>query len=65
MEYQVNKAWIDVQSYYSIIEQAAKNNGKAVITSRGSGLLEIMIDPEFAKKEWADIEAYLKRFGGI
>lgn len=49
-------AWIDTSSYMSIIEQAAKNDGKAVIHSRGSDPLEIMIDPEYAKKEWAVFE---------
>lgn len=49
-------AWIDVGSYMSIIEQAAKNDGRAVIHSRGSDPLEIMISPEYAKKEWAEIE---------
>ena len=52
----MDAAWIDVRSYMSIIEQAAKNEGRAVIHSRGSYPLEIMINPEYAKKEWAEIE---------
>jgi hypothetical protein len=55
-------AWIDVSSYMSIIEQAAKNDGKAVIHSRGSDPLEITIDPEYAKKEWAEYELMLAKF---
>lgn len=55
-------AWIDVSSYMSIIEQAAKNDGKAVIHSRGSAPLQIMIDPEYAKKEWAEYEQMLAKF---
>lgn len=53
-------AWIDVRSYMSIIEQAAKNNGRAVIHSRGSEPLQITIDPEYAKKEWSDIEREIR-----
>ena len=45
----------------SIIEQAAKNNGRAVIHSRGSNPLEIIIDLEYAKKEWAEIEEEIAR----
>lgn len=55
-------AWIDVSSYMSIIEQAAKNSGKAIIHSRGSNPLQIMIDPEYAKKEWAKYELMLAKF---
>lgn len=58
----MKNAWIDVGSYFSIIEQAAKNNGRAIINSRGSDPLEIMIDPEYAKKEWAEIDQYLNKF---
>ena len=58
----MTKAWIDVRSYFSIIEQAAKNNGKAIIESRGSDPLEITIDPEYAKKEWAEIERAIDEF---
>ena len=54
-------AWIDVSSYMSIIEQAAKNDGRAVIHSRGSYPLEIMINPEYAKKEWAEIERMIDK----
>lgn len=54
-------AWIDVRSYMSIIEQAAKHNGLAVIHSRGSDPLMIKIDTEYAKKEWAEIEEELSR----
>ena len=50
------KAWIDCSSYRSIIEQAAKNDGRAIIESRGSAPLEIMIDPEYARKELAEFE---------
>jgi hypothetical protein len=45
----------------SIIEQAAKNNGLAVIHSRGSDPLMIKIDVEYAKKEWDEIEKELCR----
>ena len=55
-------AWIDVSSYFSIIEQAAKNEGRAVIHSRGSAPLQITIDPEYAKKELADIEREYAEF---
>ena len=55
-------AWIDVSSYMSIIEQAAKNEGRAVIHSRGSAPLQITIDPEYAKKEWAEIERVYAEF---
>lgn len=58
----MNRAWIDVRSYFSIIEQAAKNDGKAIIESRGSNPLEITIDPEYAKKEWAEIERVIDKF---
>lgn len=58
-------AWIDCTSYFSIIEQAAKNDGRAVIHSRGSDPLEITIDPEFAKKEWAEIERMLENFNSL
>lgn len=57
----MNAAWIDVRSYMSIIEQAAKNEGRAVIHSRGSYPLEIMINPEYAKKEWAEIERMMDK----
>lgn len=57
----MDTAWIDVRSYMSIIEQAAKNEGRAVIHSRGSAPLQIMIDPEYAKKEWAEIERMIDK----
>lgn len=55
-------AWIDCSSYMSIIEQAAKNDGRAILHSRGSDPLEIMIDPEYAKKEWADLKRMIDEF---
>ena len=55
-------AWIDAGSYISIIEQAAKNDGRAIIHSRGSDPLQIMIDPEYAKKELAEYEQMYARF---
>lgn len=58
----MSKAWVDVKSYFSIIEQAAKNDGKAIIESRWSDPLEITIDPEYAKKEWAEIERIINKF---
>ena len=54
-------AWIDVSSYMSIIEQAAKNDGQAIIHSHGSAPLRIMIDPEYAKKELAEYERIMKK----
>lgn len=58
----MNTAWIDGPSYVSIIEQAAKNDGKAIIESRGFAPLQIMIDPEYAKKELAEYEQMLATF---
>lgn len=55
-------AFIDVSSYMSIIEQAAKNDGRAVIHSRGSAPLQITIDPDYAKKEWAEIKREIDEF---
>ena len=55
-------AWIDAGSYISIIEQAARNDGKAIIHSRGARPLQILIDPEYAKKELAEYELMLARF---
>ena len=57
----MSTAWLDCESYMSIIEQAAKNNGRAVVHSRGSDPLEIMINPEYAKKEWAEFEKMFER----
>lgn len=56
------KAWIDCSSYMSIIEQAAKNDGKAIVHSRGCAPLQIMVDPEYAKKELAEYEQMLAKF---
>ena len=56
------KAWIDCSSYMSIIEQAAKNDGKAIIEARGYAPLQIMVDPEYAKKELAEYEQMLAKF---
>ena len=58
----MDTAWIDVRSYMSIIEQAAKNDGRAVVHSRGSDPLQIMIDSEYAKKEWAEFEKMRSEF---
>lgn len=55
-------AWIDGSSYMSILEQAAKNDGKAIIHSRGFRPLQIMIDPEYAKKEMAEYGQKLAEF---
>lgn len=55
-------AYIDVSSYMSIIEQAAKNDGKAVIHSRGSRPLQITIDPDYAKEEWSEIKREIDSF---
>lgn len=56
------RAYIDCSSYMNIIEQAAKNDGRAIIESKGSAPLEIMIDVEYAKKEWEEFEKMLKKF---
>ena len=55
------KAWIDSTSYLNILEQAAMNNGRALIECRGGPPLEIQVDVEFAKREWAEIEKIMDR----
>lgn len=59
------KSWISVSTYASIMEQAAKNNGKATLEARGGPPFEILIDADFAKKEWAEFEKILDRFNEI
>jgi hypothetical protein len=59
------RAWISVETYASIMEQAAKNNGRAIVESRGSAPLEILVDVEYAKKEWAEFEKVIDRFNAI
>ena len=58
----MNTAWMDGSSYVSIVEQAAKNDGKAIIHARGFAPLQITIDPEYAKKELAEYEQMLAKF---
>lgn len=61
----MGRAWISVDSYIGVIEQAAKNNGRAIIECRGGAPLEVMIDAEFAKKEWAEYEKFIDKFNSI
>lgn len=57
--------WISVATYANIMEQASKNNGRAVLECRGGPPFEIMVDVEFAKKEWANFERVIDKFNGI
>lgn len=57
----MGKAWISCTTYINIIEQAAKNNGRAVIEVSYGDPLEIMIDVDYAKKEWAEYEKLINK----
>ena len=59
------RAWISVSTYANIMEQAAKNDGRAIIEVRGGPPLEILVDVDFAKKEWAEFEEAINKFNSI
>lgn len=59
------KPWIPIATYVEIIKQAANNDGRAIVEAREVPLLEIRIDVEYAKKEWAKIEQALDGFDKI
>ena len=59
------KNWIPVATYAGIMEQAAKNNGRAFLECKGGPPFEIMVDVEFAKKEWEAFEKAIDRFNSI
>lgn len=61
----MNKAWISVSTFYSIMEQAVKNNGRAVLDARGGPPFEIIVDPEFAKEWVEEKEKILDKFNKI
>lgn len=58
----MSRAWISAQTFYSIMEQAAKNNGRAVLELTGGYKFNITVDPEFAKEEWDAWEEHLAKF---
>lgn len=59
------KPWIPIDTYVAIMKQAANNNGKAFLEAKGCDPLEILIDVEYAKKEWSEFEKIINKFNEI
>ena len=57
--------WVSWQQYYEFCKQAAENDGRIIIEARGSDPIEIRMDVELAKKEYAEYERMIDEFNRI
>lgn len=56
------KTFLSWQQYYDFCKQAAKNDGRVIVEAPGFSPTVIMMDVEYAKKEYARLERVVEAF---